>query len=145
MIAVRSWAARHALGIVASARPLFHVAERKPLADVMHCIRTGTTLDTAGTSLEGNAEAYLRSELQMRKLFRDYPSYVDHAGEVAESLRFTLDELAYAFPCRLEPGESADEKLRRLTFEGLAVRYPNGVPEGVRAQVEKELVLIAKI
>jgi error-prone DNA polymerase len=145
LIAVRSWAARHALGIVASARPLFHVPERKPLADVMHCIRTGTTLDTAGTSIAGNSEAYLRSELQMRKLFREYPSYVDHAGEVAESLRFSLDELAYAFPCRLEPGESADEKLRRLTLEGLRVRYPDGVPESVRAQVEKELVLIAKI
>jgi error-prone DNA polymerase len=145
LIAVRAWAARHALGILASARPLFHVPERKPLADVMHCIRTGTTLDTAGTSIAGNSEAYLRSELQMRKLFREYPSYVDHAGEVAESLRFSLDELAYAFPCQLEPGESADEKLRRLTLEGLRVRYPDGVPENVRAQVEKELVLIAKI
>jgi error-prone DNA polymerase len=81
----------------------------------------------------------------MRKLFREYPSFVDHAGEAAETLRFTLDELAYAFPCKLEAGESADAKLRRLTLEGLLVRYPDGAPEGVRAQVDKELGLIATI
>ena len=59
--------------------------------------------------------------------------------------RFSLSELGYRFPCALEPGESADEKLRRLTFAGLSGRYPGGVPDGVVQQIEKELRLIAEL
>ncbi len=145
IVALRSWAARFALPIVASARPLFHEPGRKPLADVLHCIRLGTTLDRAGTALEGNAEAYLRSELSMRKLFSDHPAWVDRTGEIGESLGFSLSELRYRFPCTLEPGESADERLRRLTLSGLANRYPEGVSSGVVEQIEKELRLIAEL
>jgi len=145
MMAVRSWAHRFGLSVVASARPLFHVPARKPLADVIHCIRTGTTLEKAGTALDGNAEAHLRSELEMRRLFADRPAWVDRTGELAETLRFSLDELRYRFPCTLEPGETADEKLRRVTLSGLLVRYPEGTPAAVAAQVEKELGLIAEI
>ncbi len=144
-MAARSAAHRYGLGIVASARPLYHVPERKPLADVLHCIRTGTTLDRAGTALDGNAEAFLRSELEMRRVFADRPAWVDHAGELGGLLSFSLSELRYRFPCTLEPGESADERLRRLTLEGLSRRYPGGTPPGVAEQVEKELALIAEI
>ena len=145
MMAARSWSHRYGLPLVASARPLYHVPERKPLADVMHCIRAGTTLDQAGTALDGNAEAYLRSELDMRKLFHERQELVDRAGELAEDLRFSLGELRYRFPCELAPGEDENEKLRKLTFDGLATRYPGGTPEGVLAQVEKELELIRRI
>jgi error-prone DNA polymerase len=145
LVALRSWAERYELPIVASGRPLFHEPGRKPLADVLHCIRLGTTLDRAGTLLEGNAEAYLRSELSMRKLFADHPAWVDRTGEISESLGFSLSELRYRFPCTLDPGESADERLRRLTLAGLSGRYPEGVPEAVRLQIEKELRLIAEL
>jgi error-prone DNA polymerase len=145
LMAARSSAHRFGLSVVASARPLFHALERKPLADVLHCIRTGTTLDRAGTALDGNAEAFLRSELEMRRLFADRPAWVDRAGELAETLRFSLDELRYQFPCTLEPGETANSRLRRLTLEGLARRYPDGTPSKVALQVEKELALIAEI
>ncbi|HVR20590.1 MAG TPA: error-prone DNA polymerase [Polyangiaceae bacterium] len=145
IVALRSWAERYELPVVASARPLFHDPARKPLADVLHCIRLGTTLDRAGTALEGNAEAYLRSELSMRKLFSDHAAWVDRTGEIAERLTFSLSELRYRFPCTLEPGENVDEKLRRLTLAGLAGRYPDGAPDSVRAQIEKELRLIAEL
>jgi error-prone DNA polymerase len=145
IVMLRSWADRYDLPIIASARPLFHDASRKPLADVLHCIRLGTTLDRAGTALEGNAEAYLRSELSMRKLFFDHSAWVDRTGEIAETLGFSLSELRYRFPCTLEQGESADERLRRLTAAGLSGRYPEGVPNGVAEQIEKELRLIAEL
>ncbi|HWZ89134.1 MAG TPA: PHP domain-containing protein, partial [Polyangiaceae bacterium] len=136
---------RYGFDVVASSRPLFHVSERKQLCDVLHAIRLGTTLDRAGTLLAGNAEAYLRSEAQMLKLFPDHPEWVEAAGARSEALRFQLSELKYQFPCALESGESADEKLARLTWAGLATRYPRGAPSAVREQVEKELVLIAKM
>jgi error-prone DNA polymerase len=129
--------------IVASARPLFHHPERKKLCDVLHAIRLGTTLDCAGTLLTGNAEAYLRSEAQMLKLFSDYPEWVETAGRIGDALRFQLGELTYQFPCSLEAGESADQKLARLTWAGLAKRYPHGVKASIQEQATKELAVIA--
>jgi error-prone DNA polymerase len=143
--AVVEWSRRFDLRVVASARPLFHEKSRKPLADVLWCIRNGTTLDRAGTAVDANAEACLRSELELRKLFRDHPDWVDRAGEVGSTLRFQMEELRYRFPCQLSAGERADEKLRRLSLEGAARRYPSGVPEAVRAQIEKELCLIERL
>ncbi len=145
LIRLRSWSQRYSLPIVASARPLYHHHARKPLCDVMECIRRGTTLEHAGTDLSANAEAVLRSELDMRRLFRDHPDWVDRTGEVASALTFSLSELRYRFPCSLEPGETADAKLRRLTYAGLATRYPAGTPPGVLKQIEKELKLIGEI
>ena len=142
---VERWSERYGLDVVASGRPLFHQKSRKPVADVVHCIREGITLDRAGTALRANAEAFLRSELEMQKLFREHLPWVERAGEVAEELTFSLDQLRYQFPCALEPGETADEKLRRLSQEGARRRYPGGVPSGVAAQIEKELALIAKL
>ena len=138
-------AARYGFRVLASARPLFHQPERKQLCDVLHAIRLGTTLDRAGTTLLGNAEAYLRSEAQMLKLFPDHPEWVEEAGVIAETLEFQFDQLKYQFPCALEPGESADEKLARLTWAGLARRYPEGASHAVSQQVATELSLIAEM
>ena len=106
----------------------------------MECIRRGTTLDKAGSDLSANAEAVLRSELEMRRLFRDHPDWVDRAGEVGSRMQFSLQELKYHFPCSLEPGETAQQKLVRLTYAGLRERYPEGTPEGVARQIEQGYV-----
>jgi len=138
-------AERYGFRLIASARPLFHRAARKQLCDVVNAIRLGTTLDAAGTLLAGNAEAYLRSEEQMRVVFADHPEWVTAAGELSQQLDFQLDQLDYKFPCALEAGESADQKLARLAWAGLHERYPEEVPAAVHAQVEKELSLIAQM
>jgi error-prone DNA polymerase len=136
---------RYALPILASARPLYHHRSRKLLADVLHCIRHQTTLDQAGTELGMNAEAVLRSEQALRRLFPEHPDWVERTAEVAEELRFRLDELAYRFPCRLLPGETADQKLHRLVWEGARRRYPEEIPESVAQQLNKELRLIQEL
>jgi error-prone DNA polymerase len=142
---VDGWSERFGIDVLASARPLYHKKSRKPLADVLHCIRTGTTLDSAGLELSANGEAYLRSDIEMRKLFSDVEEWVDRAGELAEGLRFSLEQIRYDFPCELRPGETADEALRRLVEVGKRRRYPAGVPVGVEAQLEKELRLVAEL
>jgi error-prone DNA polymerase len=136
---------RYGLPVVASARPLYHHRSRKPLADVLHCIRVGTTLDRAGTDLEANAEAYLRSDFEMRRLFQHDESWVDRSGELAERLLFSLEQIRYDFPCVLAPGDTANAALARLVEQGANRRYPSGVPESVQAQLEKELRLIAEL
>lgn len=142
---VDQWSLSYRMPVVASARPLYHDKSRKPLADVLHCIREGTTLDQAGVELQINAEAYLRSPEEMRHLFSDHPEWVERSAEIAKELTFGLEELRYHFPCELPVGVTADDRLRSLTLEGLARRYPRGVPEQVSRQIEKELALIAEI
>jgi len=136
---------RYDIKVVASAKPRMHEPGRKPLADVLECIRRGTTLQAAGTNLLPNAEARLLSEAEMRLRFRDHPEWVDCAGEIVESIRFDLGSLQYHFPCALEPGETADEKLERLTWHGAKRRYPDGAPLAVTEQLKRELTLIAQM
>ncbi|MCC6216196.1 MAG: error-prone DNA polymerase [Polyangiaceae bacterium] len=138
-------ARRHGLELVASARPLLHVRARKPLADVLTCLREGITLDEAGTRLAANAEACLRGERELRRLFPGRSAWIERTAEVASGLRFHLGELRYHFPCSLAEGETADAKLARLVAEGGLRRYPGGVPAAVGAQLERELALIATL
>ena len=145
--AARAAEARFGVPAVATSRPLYHQTARKPLADILHCIRHKTTLDAAGTSLPANAEARLRSAEGMLALFRDCPAWVERTVEVAEACDFSLGELRYAFPgdTLCQPGEQAIDALRRLTGEGIRRRWPAGAPAAVLAQIEKELVLIAAL
>ncbi len=89
--------------VVASARPNYHSRSRQALADVLHCIRRGQTLDQAGTELSPNAECFLRSEAEMRRLFRDHEEWVDASGVIAERCRFDFSELRYHFRARSNP------------------------------------------
>lgn len=138
-------AQRYGLPIVASARPLYHHAERQRLADVLYCLRAGTTLDTAGTALTSNGEAQLLGEAALRRLFPEHPEWIEASAAFAEPLRFELGQLRYEFPCELEEGESADAKLQRLVTAGAAWRYPSGLPEAVALLLRKELALIARL
>ncbi|MFO0555723.1 MAG: error-prone DNA polymerase [Polyangiaceae bacterium] len=134
-------------GVFATARPLYHHPSRKPVSDVVHCIREGTTLDQAGRALSINAEARLRSGEQMAALFRDEPGWVERSADLADELTFSFSELCYRFPSDdwIKSGETSDEALERQTREGLALRYPTGAPAKVVEQCDKELALIKRL
>ncbi len=136
---------RFGIPVLASAWPAYHDKSRKRLADVVQCIRLGTTLRDAKTRLASNGQAYLRSERQMLRLFRDQPSWVEQTARVAEELSFDLGQLVYHFPCQPPPGETPDDALTRLSWEGAHRRYPAGVPEKVKDQIERELALIRRM
>src|SRR5690606_17817360 len=131
--------------IIASNRPSYHRPRRKPLADIVYCIRNGITLDEAGRRLEANAEAYSRSAAQTYKSFPHQPEQAHKSAELAAELTFDLGEIQYQFPCHLEPGETADQRLERLTWRATERRYPQGPSLKVRRQLEKELRLIARL
>jgi error-prone DNA polymerase len=145
-----AWARRASrtcgLPLVATAEPLFHHPSRKHVADVLQCIREKTTLDRAGDSLSPNAQAYLRSPVEMARLFVDAPERLTVTLDIARACTFSLGDLEYSFPCDdALPGETPDDSLRRLVREWSPLRYPKGVPALVMAQLEKELALIAKL
>jgi error-prone DNA polymerase len=133
----------HGLGILATNDVLYHAASRRPLQDVMTCIREGRTIDTAGFLLEGNAERYLKPPIEMCRLFAAWPHAIAATRKLADACTFSLDDLKYEYPHEIVPeGRSAQEELERLTWEGAAGRYPQGVPDRIKAIIEKEFALI---
>jgi error-prone DNA polymerase len=139
-------AARAGLKLVASNDVLYHVPERRPLQDVVTCIREGCTIAAAGFRLAANAERHLKSAGEMARLFRDHPGAVARTMEIVERCRFNLGELRYEYPDETgTDGVPAQEKLERLAREGAAQRYPEGVPEKIARQIAHELQLIGKL
>ena len=125
---------------VATNDVLYHAPERRPLHDVMTCIRLGTTIAAAGLDLLANAERHLKSPQEMARLFRDYPQAVAHARmEIVERCRFSLDELAYEYPDEpIPPGRTPDEHLAELAWEGAACALSAGhAGEGARGHREE--------
>lgn len=138
---------RFGLPIVATGRPLFHVPEQKPIADVLYCIRNKVTLDEAGVRLLANSEACLSSPRRMVRLFWDHPQWVKESVHIANQCHFSLSELSYRFPSDtlLEPGETPDDALFRLVNKHIPWRYPKGAPHSVLEQITKELALIKQL
>ncbi|HET9354556.1 MAG TPA: error-prone DNA polymerase [Sphingomicrobium sp.] len=139
-------ARRHGLSILATNDVLYHAPERRPLQDVMSCIREKVTIAEAGFLLEPNSERHLKSPGEMIRLFERWPNAISATREFADAIRFSLDELRYEYPQETVPeGRSPRAHLEHLTWEGAAGRYPDGVPDKVAGQLRHELKLIEKL
>ena len=124
---------------------LYHVAERRPLQDVMSCVREHTTLDAAGRRLEANAERHLKTPEEMARLFRDHPQAIAETQRLMERCNVRLTELRYEDPHEpVPPGKSPQQHLEDLTWEGARWRYPEGVPDKVRESLAAEFAFIAE-
>ncbi len=132
--------------LMASNDVLYHAPHRRRLQDVLTCIREHVTLHDAGRRLEANAERHLKGPADMARLFRAHPDAIDETLRLLDRLTFSLDDLAYEYPD--EPVEGfADPQaaLEHFTEEGARFRYPDGVPDKVRAALSYELNLIREL
>ncbi len=125
---------------------LYHIPKRRPLQDVLTCIREHCTIDTAGFLLEANAERHLKNGDEMARLFKGFEPAISRTLDVMDQCRFNLDELAYEYPDEPVPaGQTPQAHLESLTWKGAAWRYPAGIPSQVAAQLRKELDTIAEL
>ena len=82
----------------------------------------------------------------MHRLFARYPEALARTVEIASRCRFSLDELKYQYPEeRDDPSLTPQQTLEKLTWEGAAQRYPEGVPDHVVSTLRHELRLIEKL
>ncbi len=126
-------ARRLGLPLIAVNDVLYHVPGRRPLQDVLTCIREHTTIDEAGTRLEANAERHMKSAAEMARLFRDHPAAIAETRRLSESLAFSLDELRYEYPDESVAGFATPQQaLIHFTYAGAGERYPLGIPAKVR-------------
>ncbi|MBS1041086.1 error-prone DNA polymerase [Gluconobacter cerinus] len=125
---------------------LFHTYDRRILQDVVTCIRHNTTIDDAGFARERHADRYLKPPEEMARLFSRYPEAVARSVTIMERCRFSLDDLAYQYPDEVSvPGQTPQQALEALTWEGADSFYPEGIPEAVRKSLHHELALIARM
>ncbi len=125
---------------------LFHDPTRRILQDVVTCIRHSVTIDEAGFRRERHADRYLKPPQEMARLFTRYPEAVARSVEIAGRCLFSMDELAYQYPEeRTMPGLTPQQALEKLTWEGAAGRYPEGLPDEVIGKLEHELRLIERL
>ncbi len=98
--------------------------------EVLMCIQTGKNLDDPTHMRHETTQLYVRSEEEMRELFRAVPEAVDNTVRIAQrcNLDFTFGERKIpVYP--IETGETSLEMLTRLCTEGLRRLYP-GAKEG---------------
>ena len=136
-----------ATGIPAVATNDVRYARRtgKLLHDILTCAREHTSVDKAGRKLLPNAEWHLKPIKEMTALFADRPDTLTQSVAIAERCAFTLEDLGYHFPdFPVPPGATTDSMLWELTFKGARERY-RPLSAKARAQLEKELRLIAKL
>ena len=132
--------------LLATNEVLYHHPERRPLQDVLTCIREKTTIDLGGKTLEANAERHLKPADEMARLFRLYPEAIAETIRFADRISFTLAELKYHYPDEpVPPGKTAQQHLEDLTRAGVNEYFPQGVDAKLRATLHKELKLIEKL
>jgi error-prone DNA polymerase len=134
----------HGLPLTAAGDVHMHVRERRPLQDALTAVRHGVTVAEAGERLHANGERYLRERERLAGIYP--PELLAETVKIAALATFSLDELRYEYPHELVPaGETAASHLRALTYEGARKRWPAGIPDRMRAQIEYELTLISDL
>lgn len=133
-----------AVPLVAVGDVRMHRRSRKPLHDVLTATRIGRPLRECGFELAESAEQRLRSRLLLSQRFP--PELLAETLTVAARCRFSLDELRYQYPDEVvPPGHTPASWLRQLVQDGMAWRWPGGVPPRWARQIEHELALIAEL
>ena len=143
--------ARCGAPLVAVNDVFYHAPERRPLLDILTCVREKCTIAAAGLRLSINAERHLKSLSEMARLFAAFPDAIARSLAIARSCTFSLGELKYEYPDEPVPsGKTAQQHLEDLTWAGAQDRYPkdkypNGIPGDVKKRLEDELALIGKL
>lgn len=139
-------AVARALGIamVAAGDVHMHARGRRALQDTITAIRHHVPVAEAGRHLYPNGERHLRPIADIAEL---YPSeMLVESLRIAKRCTFDLGELRYQYPHEVVPANTTPTAwLRQLTEEGARWRWPEGVPDKARTQLESELTLIAEL
>lgn len=138
--------ARLDIPLVATNDVHYHTPGRRPLQDILTCVRHHRTIFNAGFLLHANAERHLKEPGEMARLFRGHDDALTRTADIAARCHFSLDELAYEYPD--EPsGQSAtpQRELERLTWLGAKRRFPGGLPEKLKRTIKHELALIEEM
>ena len=139
-----------ALGVATVATGDVHAHDPRltALQDALVAVKNRTSLDGCEAERRGNRESFLRPPGKIAELFPQDRDAVARAGELAERLRFDLNEdLGYRYPDFSENGEPAITQLAKVCDQAFAQRYAgrNSHKKKARARLDEELKLIDEL
>src|SRR5690242_13512947 len=125
-----------------------HDPRRTALQDALVAVKNRTSLDGCEAERRGNRESFLRPPGEIADLFPYDRDAVERTGELAERLRFDLNEdLGYRYPDFSENGEPAIAQLAAVCKRAFTERYAggNGHRQRALARLDEELKLIDEL
>ena len=130
------------MGLVATNNVHYACPEEFRVHDVLTCVRTLTRVYDVHPERPLNAENYLKSEQEIKKLFREYPQAVANTWQIAQRCGPSLALGTPLFPrFNLPPGKAAESLLRDLAYRGARKKYGR-VSRKVESRLEHELRVI---
>jgi len=92
--------------------------------DVLLCIQTARTVDDENRMRFPNDQFYLKSEMEMEKLFADLPEAIENTKKIADRCNVDFQFGQIHLPEFQAPdGKQNETYLRELCFEGMKDRY----------------------
>jgi DNA polymerase-3 subunit alpha len=114
--------------------------------EALLCVQSGSTLDDPKRFKFDSQDFYIKSPSQMRTLFADFPGAADNTLLIAQRASVEFDETVNYMPeYPVEPGDSVEAAFRRAVDDGLAERYPSGIPQDVRERADYEIGVITQM
>ncbi|TQJ32354.1 DNA polymerase-3 subunit alpha [Microbacterium sp. SLBN-146] len=110
------------------------------------CVQSGSTLDDPKRFKFDGDGYYVKSAAEMRQVFRDHPEACDATLLIAERCEVEFNTSANYMPRFPVPdGETEESWFVKEVENGLRERYPDGIPDAVRAQAEYETGVISQM
>ena len=110
------------------------------------CVQSGSTLDDPNRFKFDGDGYYVKSAAEMRQVFRDHQIACDNTLLIAERCEVEFDTSANYMPRYPVPaGETEESWFIKEVENGLADRYPGGIPDEVRKQAEYECGVIVQM
>lgn len=92
--------------------------------DVLLCIQTAKTVDDENRMRFPNDQFYLKSELEMERIFADFPEAIENTKKIADRCNVEFEFGQIHLPEFHAPdGRTNEEYLRELCAEGMMDRY----------------------
>ncbi|RDV82097.1 DNA polymerase III subunit alpha [Ammonifex thiophilus] len=125
-----------------------HYVERADaeVQDLLLCIQTGKSVGDPDRLRFGSDQFYLKSALEMARLFPDHPDALSRTVEIASRCEVKLSFGEYHLPEFPVPeGHTPASYLRELCYAGAKQRYGDPLPPEVEERLTYELQVIERM
>jgi error-prone DNA polymerase len=140
---LEAFAAEEKLPVVATNNVHYAEMESYRVKELLNAIDRNIPV----SQLEGyrTVEQYLKSEKEMRRLFRDIPEAIYNTGEIASRCNLEFEFGKPRFPkFDIPEGETAYGYLRKIAFEGAERKYGR-LSDAIKERLEYEMDTIGKL
>jgi DNA polymerase-3 subunit alpha len=113
--------------------------------EILLCVQTGKTMEDSDRMRFETSEFYLKSDEEMKQLFKDIPEALENSKKIWERCNVKLDFDTLHLPEYDVPGNiSPEEYLRQLCLKGLKERYP-AISQEIKDRLDFELKTISEM